>query len=62
MKTTLGKILIGTAVGAGALGVGFGASMAVASAATTHPSLLVDRESATAAHHRHSRSLTVHDA
>ena len=38
LKTRLGKIMIGTAIGAGALGVGFGASMAVASAATTHTS------------------------
>ena len=36
MKTRLGKIMIGTAVGAGALGVGFGGSMAVASATTSH--------------------------
>ena len=36
MKTRLGKIVIGTVIGAGALGAGFGASMAVASAATTH--------------------------
>ena len=36
MKTRLGKIVIGTDIGAGALGAGFGASMAVASAATTH--------------------------
>jgi hypothetical protein len=36
MKTRLGKIIIGTVIGAGALGAGFGASMAVASAATTH--------------------------
>ena len=36
MKTRLGKIIVGTVIGAGALGVGFGASMAVAGAATTH--------------------------
>ena len=38
MKSRLGKIMIGTAIGAGALGVGFGGSMAVASAATSHSS------------------------
>jgi hypothetical protein len=36
LKTRLGKVIIGTAIGAGALGVGFGGSLAVASAATTH--------------------------
>ena len=36
MKTRLGKVIIGTAIGAGALGVGFGGSLAIASAATTH--------------------------
>ena len=36
MKASLGKVIIGAAVGAGALGVGFGASLAVANAATTH--------------------------
>ena len=35
LKTRLGKIILATAIGAGALGVGFGASLAVASAATT---------------------------
>ena len=35
MKASLGKIIIGAAVGAGALGAGLGASLAVASAATT---------------------------
>jgi hypothetical protein len=38
LTTRLGKIIIATAVGAGALGVGFGGSLAVASAATTHSS------------------------
>ena len=38
LKSRLGKIMIGTAVGAGALGVGFGGSIAVASAATSHSS------------------------
>ena len=38
MNSRLGKIIIGTAVGAGALGVGFGGSLAVASAATSHSS------------------------
>ena len=61
MKTRLGKIMIGTAIGAGALGVGFGASMAVASAATTHTSSsLVDRDHG--GHRRHSLSRTVRDA
>jgi hypothetical protein len=36
LKTRLSKIIIGTAIGAGALGVGVGGSLAVASAATTH--------------------------
>jgi hypothetical protein len=36
LKSRLGKIMIGAAVGAGALGVGFGGSLAVANAATTH--------------------------
>jgi hypothetical protein len=36
LKTRLSKVIIGTAIGAGALGVGFGGSLAVASAATTH--------------------------
>jgi len=38
LKSRLGKIVIATAVGAGALGVGFGGSLAVASAATSHSS------------------------
>jgi len=36
LKSRLGKIMIGAAVGAGALGVGFGGCLAVANAATTH--------------------------
>ena len=36
MQTGMRKFIIGTAIGAGALGVGFGGSLAVASAATTH--------------------------
>ena len=36
MRGRLGKIMIGTAVGAGALGVGLGGSLTVASAATSH--------------------------
>jgi hypothetical protein len=38
VTTRLGKIIIATAVGAGALGVGFGGSLAVASATTAHSS------------------------
>jgi hypothetical protein len=38
LKTRLGKIAITTAIGAGALGVGLGGSLAVASAATAHTS------------------------
>jgi hypothetical protein len=38
LKTRMGKIAITTAIGAGALGVGLGGSLAVASAATAHTS------------------------
>ena len=71
MKTRLGKIMIGTAIGAGALGVGFGASMAIASAATTHTSsatyVVVGGEHdggqrRVAKQRSHSVSLTVRDA
>ena len=47
MKTRLGKVIIGTAIGAGALGVGFGGSLAVASAATTHPTSAATSSSGT---------------
>ena len=47
MKTRLGKVIIGTAIGAGALGVGFGGSLAVASAATTHPTSATTSSSGT---------------
>jgi len=47
VKTRLGKIVIGTVIGASALGAGFGASMAVASAATTHAATTTTTTSST---------------
>ncbi len=47
MRSRLGTIIIGTAVGAGALGVGFGGSLAVAGAATNHPATSSTKTSTT---------------
>lgn len=47
MTTRLGRIIIATAVGAGALGVGFGGSLAVASAMTSHSSTPASTSSST---------------
>jgi len=51
LKASLGKIIIGAAVGAGALGAGLGASLAVASAATTPTTPATSRGVTTTAVH-----------